>query len=62
MERERAFCQSSVVEQVLCASLGTVPTRRQCVASADCNTEKDAQTARERLRDAGVSTGVSEAD
>ncbi len=45
------FCQSSVAEQVwLCASLGTVPTRRQCVASTDCNAAGDAQTSK---REAG---------
>lgn len=58
VERKGAFCQSSVAEQVwLGASLGTVPTRRQCVASTDSSTERDAQTATERLRDTSVSVG-----
>lgn len=39
-KREREFCQSGVAKQVwLRASLGTVPTRRQCVASVDCSTD-----------------------
>lgn len=38
---EREFCQSGVAKQVWPrASLGSVPTRRQCVASVDCSTEK----------------------
>lgn len=36
-EREREVCQSGVAKQVWPrASLGAVPTRRQCVASLDC--------------------------
>ncbi len=52
VEREGAFCQSSVAEQVwLGASLGTVPTRRQCVASADCSAERERERERERRTD-----------
>lgn len=53
VEREQAFCQSGVAEQVwLSASLGTVPTRRQCVASTDCSTVRGMlRQARERLGD-----------
>lgn len=47
-ERGAAFCQSSVAEQVwLHASLGTVPTRRQCVASTDCSIERRTDSNRE---------------
>lgn len=36
-KREREVCQSGVAKQVWPrASLGAVPTRRQCVASVDC--------------------------
>lgn len=49
VERERVFCQSSVAEQVwLGASLGTVPTRRQCVASPADNSRERRTDKQER--------------
>lgn len=66
MERgEDVFCPSSVAEQVwLCASMGSVPTRRQCVANTDCNMERcaDRRDADRRKSACGGEKGVSEAD
>lgn len=63
VEREGVFCPSSVAEQLwLCASMGNVPTRRQCVANADCNTERFKDSKRDAGRTQVCLWGVSEAD
>lgn len=43
-EREGAFGQSRVAEKAwLCARLGSMPTRRRCVANINCSTQRGAQ-------------------
>lgn len=63
VEREGVFCPSRVAEQLwLCASMGNVPTRRQCVANADCNTERCIDSKGDAERKQVCLWGVSEAD